>query len=187
MTGGSNKAGLQPVPWLPALVGIASLILVAVAAVRAFSPGSPTTGFLIPPLNLPNLQVTDLDGRRISLESSRGRVVLVNFWATWCGPCRQEIPDLKTLRREFSESLDVLGISTDTSPEGVRTFVKDIEIDYPVVLAAPSVWKTFPPVESLPTTFLLDRDGRLAKVHVGRVPIGEFRREISALSNPSRH
>ena len=95
-------------------------------------------------------------------------MVLVNFWATWCGPCRVEIPDLIALQQKYPDQLVVLGISED---EGdiplVKKFAAERNINYPLIMATPEIRRLFPDVMALPTTFVLDRDGKLVQKTVG--------------------
>jgi len=111
----------------------------------------------------PSFQLTTLDGRSISSAELRGRVVLVNFWATWCAPCRVEMPGFQTIYdRKRANGFVVLGISTDAGePDGVKRFLADHGIDYPVAMAAGGVAQRFGGVNVLPTSFLIDREGRI--------------------------
>jgi cytochrome c-type biogenesis protein len=120
----------------------------------------------------PSVELKTLEGKAFQLEGLRGRVVLLNFWATWCIPCRSEIPELNTMHRDLeARGLSVVGVSTYDGADGVRDFWKDIKQDYPVLLGDSDVASKFA-VGPLPTTFILDREGRIrAKI------IGERRRE----------
>jgi thiol-disulfide isomerase/thioredoxin len=110
----------------------------------------------------------DLDGRRISSDTFRGKVLLVNFWATWCPPCRAEIPDLVALQEKYRDNLQVIGISQDEAPpEQVKRFALEHRINYPVVMATKEVEAAFPGIRALPTSFIIDRDGRVVQKHVG--------------------
>ena len=127
-----------------------------------------TVRLLKDPTNVREFAVTDISGKTISSAELRGKVVLVNFWATWCGPCRVEIPDLIALQKKYADNLVVLGISED---EGdiplVKKFAAEHNINYPLVMATPEIRKLFPEVMALPTTFVLDRDGKLVQKTVG--------------------
>ncbi len=111
----------------------------------------------------PSFQLTTLDGRSISSAELRGRVVLVNFWATWCAPCRVEMPGFQAIyERKRADGFVVLGISTDADgPDRVKRFLADHGIDYPVAMAADGVAQRFGGVNVLPTSFLIDREGRI--------------------------
>jgi thiol-disulfide isomerase/thioredoxin len=127
-----------------------------------------TVRMLREPITTPAFTVTALDGRSITSSEWRGKVVLVNFWATWCPPCRAEIPDLIALQEKYREHLVVVGIAEDEgSVDVVKRFVADHKINYPIVMSTPELRKIFPEVMALPTTFVLDRDGNLAQKNVG--------------------
>jgi thiol-disulfide isomerase/thioredoxin len=117
---------------------------------------------------VPPLAATDLDGRPISVAALRGKVVLINFWATWCPPCREEIPDLIALQEKYKDSLQIIGVSQDSgSGADVRRFALAQRMNYPSVMSTPEIEKLFPGVYALPTSFVVDRDGRIAQKHVG--------------------
>jgi len=110
----------------------------------------------------------DLSGRTVSTRDFKGKVILVNFWATWCPPCRQEIPDLVALQDKYKDQLQIIGISQDSGPpERVLQFARAFHINYPIVMSTPDIERLFPNVYALPTSFLIDRDGRIAQKHIG--------------------
>jgi thiol-disulfide isomerase/thioredoxin len=138
------------------------------AEVESGSAEKVTVRLLREPIATPAFTVTALDGRSISSADWRGKVVLVNFWATWCPPCRAEIPDLIVLQEKYREHLVIVGIAEDEgSVDGVKRFVAEHKINYPIVMSTPELRKIFPEVMALPTTFVLDRDGNLAQKNVG--------------------
>jgi thiol-disulfide isomerase/thioredoxin len=138
------------------------------AEVERESTEKVTVRLLREPIATPVFAATALDGRSISSADWRGKVVLVNFWATWCPPCRAEIPDLIALQEKYRDRLVVVGISEDEgSVDGVRRFVTEHKINYPIVMSTPELRKIFPEVMALPTTFVLDRDGNLTQKNVG--------------------
>jgi peroxiredoxin len=118
----------------------------------------------------PDVQFEALDGKPIRLSSLRGRVVLLNFWATWCQPCRAEIPEFNALHRDLeSKGLSVIGVSVspvDTS-DAIRDFQKDIRQDYTVLRGADEIGSQFGNGPGLPITYILDREGRIRQKFIG--------------------
>ena len=120
------------------------------------------------PVTVPAFSVTDLEGRTTSSADWRGKVVMLNFWATWCGPCRAEIPDLIALQRNYRDHLVIVGISEDEgSVEVVKRFATQQQMNYPIVMSTEAIRQIFTGVVALPTTFMLDRDGRMVQKNVG--------------------
>ena len=129
---------------------------------------------------MPDFTMTDLQGASWSLSAHRGRVVLVNFWATWCGPCREEIPGFVRLAKT-ERDVDIAGIALDTSDNGgVRQFVKAAGMPYPVLLPSGSS-PLVDAIDALPTTFLVDKEGRIAQQYVGAVSEKTVRGDVGRL------
>ena len=131
---------------------------------------------------MPRVDVAQLNGGRWNLADHRGEIVLINFWATWCPPCRQETPGLARLANNYrAKGVAVLGISVDEGgTDAIQAFVHEFELPYPVGLVDPaSPWASA--VESLPTTILVDRDGRVAKTYMGAVRESVFEADIDRL------
>jgi thiol-disulfide isomerase/thioredoxin len=127
-----------------------------------------TLRFYKDPAAVPAFTLQTLDGQQLSSDSLRGKVVIVNFWATWCPPCRAEIPDLVALQEKYRDTLQVIGISEDDAPvEEVRRFAEAHEINYPIVMTTADISARFPGVQALPTSFIVDPEGRLVQRHVG--------------------
>src|SRR3954469_8914620 len=140
----------------------------AAAAADAPDTEPVTLRFFRNPATAPAFVVRDLDGRDISTASLRGKVVLLNFWATWCPPCRAEIPDLVALQEKYRDQLQIIGISEDEGgPEGVKRFVAEHQMNYPVVMTTPELERNFPGIGALPTSFVLDRAARVEQKHAG--------------------
>jgi thiol-disulfide isomerase/thioredoxin len=109
-----------------------------------------------------------LDGSDVSLASLRGKVVIINFWATWCPPCREEIPDLIALQSKYKDQLQIIGVSQDEAPASmVAQFAAEHHMNYPIVMDTPAIDGLFTSIHALPTSFVLDREGRIAQRHVG--------------------
>jgi thiol-disulfide isomerase/thioredoxin len=161
--------------WLLCLLGGAAVVTAMVRYARgveadlAKAPASSGSVRLLKErVEIPTFVATGIDGRPVSTAALRGKVVLVNFWATWCPPCREEIPDLVALQDRYKDHLQIIGISQDSgSVEDVRRFAAEHRINYPTVMSTPEIEALFPGVYALPTTFVLDREGKLAQKHIG--------------------
>jgi len=125
----------------------------------------------------------DADGKAVRLADYQGKVLLLNFWATWCGPCKIEIPWLKEFERTYKDrGFAVLGISMDEEGwEVVKPFVRGLEVNYRIVIGDDMTAQLYGGVDALPTTFLIDREGRVAKAHVGLVSKGDLEKGIQEL------
>ena len=115
------------------------------------------------PMAAPDWQLQNLEGQPVKLSDFKGKVVLLNFWATWCPPCREEIPDLVSLQQQYAaQGLVVLGISMDAGgPTLVASFAKKLEINYPVVMGNAKIAAAYGGLRGLPTTFIIGRKGNL--------------------------
>ncbi len=131
----------------------------------------------------PDFSLRDATGRAVSLSDYRGRVVLLNFWATWCPPCKIEIPWFVQFQNEYQASgLTVLGVSMDEDGwKAVRPFLAARNINYPILLGNEEVGRLYGGIDSLPTTLLIGRDGRTEFYHAGLIPRAEYRTEIAQL------
>ncbi|MGQ0556554.1 MAG: TlpA family protein disulfide reductase [Nitrospiraceae bacterium] len=120
------------------------------------------------PLAAPGFVLTTIEGRTIESSQLRGHIVLVNFWATWCGPCKEEMPALKRLKEHFAgKSFELLAVTTDQQVEGIRTFVRALGLEFPVLLDDTKDVSAAFGVRGLPTTVLIDQQGRLVGRAVG--------------------
>jgi thiol-disulfide isomerase/thioredoxin len=116
----------------------------------------------------PDFKLGDLDGKPLTLAAAHGKVVLLNFWATWCGPCREEIPDLIALQTKYKDNLQIIGISVDDDDtDVVKKVVDQTGINYPVAIASPEVRMQYGGITALPTSFVLDTEGRVVQKHEG--------------------
>ena len=155
--------------------------IILLAALLLFAPAvnvgqdSPPTEFTL----------KDINGREIRLSNYRGKIVLVNFWATWCPPCRTEIPDLIRLQREYvSRGLQVIGVTypPQTLAE-VRRFVRRAKVNYPVALGSKETKLLFSSSETLPMTIVIGMDGRICDIIEGILLPEEFEQKIKPLLN----
>ncbi|HWB31217.1 MAG TPA: TlpA disulfide reductase family protein [Vicinamibacterales bacterium] len=130
----------------------------------------------------PELSLRDADGALVELSALRGRVVVVNFWATWCAPCRVEMPWLVELQERYrGRGLTTIGVSLDDDGwASVRPFAEEQAVTYPLAIGDERVARAYG-VGVLPTTFLVDRRGRIAAAHEGLVPKETYEQEIAAL------
>jgi cytochrome c biogenesis protein CcmG/thiol:disulfide interchange protein DsbE len=131
----------------------------------------------------PDFTLNDATGNAITLSDFRGHVVLLNFWATWCAPCKTEIPWFTAFHHTYQDrGLVVLGVSLDDGGwNQVRPFIDEIQIGYPVMLASKDIAPRYGGLASLPVTLLIDKSGRIAVTHVGLRPEGEYQAAIEAL------
>jgi cytochrome c biogenesis protein CcmG/thiol:disulfide interchange protein DsbE len=117
----------------------------------------------------PAFKLKDIKGNNVFLSDYKGKVIFLNFWATWCPPCRAEIPDFIEAYDELNEKgLEIIGISLDVGGiQKVRSFVKNNKMNYPVVMGSQKVVDDYKPGEFIPTTIIIDRQGRIKHKHVG--------------------
>jgi len=159
------------------------------------SSSSATTSGPIPgkvrdvePEPVPDLTLETMDGESIDLRAQTGRVLLVNFWATWCAPCREEIPDLKALHSDLQgEGLTVIGIALDRQGrEVVAPFAKKLEINYPIVIDNEGdAEAAFGPIPGLPTTIIVTPDGQITKRVVGIFPTDDMKPTLQKMLDES--
>jgi thiol-disulfide isomerase/thioredoxin len=167
---------------------IAVLVLVFVLGAYIGNSSAAATGEISDGVDasskvVPVWSLTDINGKVIRSTDLKGKVVILDFWATWCGPCHEEIPGFVDLQKQFGdEGLTVVGASVD---EGgvpvVKKFVSQFGVNYSVGIASDSLQSTFGGIDALPTTFIIDRQGRLMKKHIGFTDKSEFESEIRPL------
>ena len=144
---------------------------------RSAPRAAPANRSLAPDFSLP-----DLTGQPLSLSTYRGKVVLLDFWATWCDPCREEVPLFVELQSKYrTRGFQILGVSMDDGPEPVRDFCQHFKINYPVVMGNAKIGELYGGVLGLPIAFLIGRDGRIYGKHIGATDITVFEKEIISL------
>jgi peroxiredoxin len=131
----------------------------------------------------PDFSLKDSDGKTVRLSDYHGKVVLLDFWATWCPPCKLEIPWLIDIERENkARGFEVLGVSMDDEGwEVVKPFMKEVGMNYRVVIGNDATAELYGNVESLPETFLIDREGKIAAIHIGLASRKDFEDEVAQL------
>jgi len=135
------------------------------------------------PVPLPRFDLTDVNGTPIDQTAWAGKVVVLNFWATWCGPCRLEIPDLIALQERYGDSLMVVGLSLDDGPVAdVQQFVKAHNINYPVAVVSGEIQAQFGGINAVPSTFIVTRDGMITQRHVGLLNAEYTEQEVRSLA-----
>jgi peroxiredoxin len=131
----------------------------------------------------PNFKLTAHDGKVVELAKLKGKVVVVNFWATWCGPCRKEIPGFMDVHNQYKEKgVVVVGVSLDQDGwEVVRPYVEKAKISYPIVVGDGSLAEAYKIPNAIPATYVVDKKGNIAKEHVGYMSKSELERIIKPL------
>jgi peroxiredoxin len=132
----------------------------------------------------PDFTLTDSAGAKVKLADYRGKVVLLNFWATWCGPCQIEIPWFKEFEQQYkSKGFEVVGVSMDEDGwSAVKPYMTEHKLNYRILLGDDSVSQLYGGLDALPTTFIIDRDGRFAfPPHIGLVSKNEYSNEIESI------
>jgi thiol-disulfide isomerase/thioredoxin len=145
--------------------------------------GKPRVRFVKNPARLPELTLKTLDGRTITTKDLEGKVTIFNFWATWCPPCRAEIPDLVKLQEQYRDHVVIIGVSSDEGPsEMVSKFAADYKINYPIVMETPEITKAFPGIFALPTTFVVSPELKTMQKHVGQIRPAQIELEARVLA-----
>jgi len=138
--------------------------------------------FVRDPDPAPDLNVKDLDGKVLTLQAYKGKVVLLNFWATWCGPCRAEIPGLIRIQEAYKDRLQIIGMDVDdTDPDELRAFVKAKGINYPVAMTSVQARLAYGGIGTLPTLFVINPQSKMVQKHVGLFDPALYEIEARAL------
>jgi len=161
-------------------------LLVVVAALLAWlalrRPSAPRAGGVGELRPAPDFSLTDLAGRKLRLSDYRGQVVLLDFWASWCDPCKREIPHFVEMQNRYGpQGLQVVGISMDDDEKLAREFQEQFKMNYPVAMGSAQLANQYGGILGLPITYLIDRQGRIAAWHVGATEAEVFEAEIRKL------
>lgn len=165
--------------WIGVCVGA-----VVVGAVIMFGPALLKRGGvsgLETDVAAPEFELADLAGNMVRLQDFRGQAVVVNYWATWCGPCVREMPMFQKYHEQYSENVVIIGVDQEESAEVVKTFLQDFDLDYLILLDEKAGASKAYQVMVLPTTFFIDQEGILRFQHVGFMNEDQFRAYLGKL------
>lgn len=165
---------------LVAVIGLLAALYVGVRHRGRNRNGMAATS--VAPAVAPRLTALDLGGNQIDTAAYQGKVVLINFWAAWCTPCAEEVPQFVTLQDKYrGQGLQLIGISMDDQEQALRDFYRKHRMNYPVVAGTQKTAQEFGGVLGLPTTFLIGRDGRIHGKYAGPADIGKLEQDIKVL------
>lgn len=129
-----------------------------------------------------DLTLKDMNGAAVRLSDYKGKVIILNFWATWCGPCQTEIPELVATYDHYKDrDVVLLGVSVDDPAEALQKYAKEKGMNYPVLLMQDDLDAAYGPIFGVPITFFIGRDGEIARKHLGPITKEQVEREIKAL------
>ena len=134
------------------------------------------------PTNL-SVSLKDMNGADVAFSAFKGKILLVNFWATWCAPCKAEMPDFVALQEQYGKDIQVLGISVDDTAEDMQPYAERLKINYPLLVGLNNkdIEDSYGPFLGIPQTFILARDGTICRKHAGIASKARFEAEIKAL------
>jgi thiol-disulfide isomerase/thioredoxin len=178
--------------WILAIVAVIALVYMMVPGLPVWSRGGEKAeaadAAAVCPVNAKQANlgftVEDMHGKKVKLSDYKGKVILLDFWATWCGPCKIEIPHFVELQQQYgSQGLAVLGFSVDDTVDKLKPFASELQMNYPVLvgLGRDDVQDAFGPIWGLPTSFLISRDGKICRKNTGIQGRAKYERDIKAL------
>jgi len=175
------------VRWIVAAVGALALALLTLATSELWGDSALASGGACPasakPANL-NFTIKDVQGKNVRLSDYKGKVILLDFWATWCGPCKIEIPWFVEFQNKYGpQGLQVVGVSVDDTVEMLRPYVKDLKMNYPVLLGLhhDDIQDAYGPLWGIPVTAVISRDARICAKHSGISSKENIEKEIKSL------
>lgn len=132
------------------------------------------------PLKAPNFSLKTADGKTLELGKMKSKLIVVNFWATWCRPCTAEMPGLSEVYQNYkSRGLEIVGVSLDVKGWAVvKPFLQRTKVPYPIVLGDQSIVDDYGGIQAIPTTFFIDQDGNIVKKHIGYLSKDEFEKQV---------
>jgi peroxiredoxin len=155
-----------------------AIVLVSVALASAIAAAAPVSG------PAPSFELKARTGEAVSLADLRGEVVMINFWATWCGPCRQEMPHLEALYQRYgSLGFTLLGVNVEDDPKGAEAWLAETPVSFPILFDSENEVTKLYDVVAMPSTVLVDRSGNMRYIHHGYKPgyENEYQNQIRAL------
>jgi thiol-disulfide isomerase/thioredoxin len=178
-------------------VGVALIVLALVSTRFADDSGTPPAErAVVAPVSEPasgtcdtpakpaplDFTLTDMDGKRVDLAAFKGRPLVLNFWATWCGPCKSEIPMFVAAEEKYRENgFTVLGVSVDDPAPALQKFAAEYKMNYPVLMANDGIQDAYGPIFAIPVSIFIKKDGTVCKKHFGPVDEQEIDKDIQAL------
>lgn len=131
----------------------------------------------------PDFTLQSIEGKSISLSDYKGKIVILDFWATWCPPCRKAIPDLVDLKEKYKNDIEIIGIALDdaSTKQEVKPFAEQMKINYPVVYGNIPLTQEYGNIRSIPTSFVLDAEGKIAAKHIGYVSKQVYENDIQQI------
>lgn len=157
-------------------------LILAVLSFATLFAGGPSSA-AEPGAAAPNWQLSVVDGKTVKLSDFKGKVVILDFWATWCPPCRMEIPGFVAIQKKYADNgFTVIGVSVDEQgPSVVKPFMRQLKMNYPVVMGDSKIITDYGGIEAIPTTFIIDREGKIVSVHHGFTDRATFEGQIQSL------
>ena len=178
-----------PFVWRPHAESAAAAPSAVVTPAASHEPSSGETAACMADAKPANwdFKLKDMDGKEVSLASFKdpNKVVLLNFWATWCGPCKAEIPGFVELQEKYKDKLTIIGYSVDDTAELAKKYATEYKMNYPVVLGEgrEDVQDAYGPIWGIPASFIISKDGKVCRKHMGIQPKAVFEKEVVALMN----
>jgi thiol-disulfide isomerase/thioredoxin len=151
---------------------------------RLIAAAVAAASLLAAPMAKLNFSFKDITGKKVSLSDFKGKVILLDFWATWCVPCKQEIPGFIELQKKYGDrGLQIVGLSVDDSLNMAKQYATQMKMNYPILLAEgkEDILKAYDPIPSIPVSIIIDRDGRIVSRHLGIASTDVFEKEIVPL------
>ena len=142
------------------------------------------SGFAAKKQQAPNFSLKDINGKEVSLSSFRGKIVVLNFWATWCAPCLRDMPSLESFHKKYGDDVQVLGIAVVSKSSDIPKQIKRTGITYPVLLGTKKTIAAYNNFYSIPQTFIINRSGEIEKQIDGSFDLNQLEKELKILLNP---